>query len=204
MIKLIIFDFDGTIVNSKAVYYNSLNKHLNPLGFGSKRIREAVELGMNLSETIKRFIPSFFYHWWLKREIMKDVLQDVNDVKKCHDIGHIQDIKIKKILISNSLGEFVLPVLKHIGAKKYFNEIYSADDFGNKTEFIKKYLKKHGLKPNECFYVGDRAADVRLAKKLGLHNIIISGKCAWDSRKEVMKTKPEFDVPDLIFVKRIV
>jgi hypothetical protein len=37
-----------------------------------------------------------------------------------------------------------------------------------------------------------------------LHNIIISGKCAWDSKKELLKAKPEFIVPDLIFVKRIV
>lgn len=203
MIKVVIFDFDGTIADSKAVYYNSINKHLNSLGFSKKKIDKAIDIGMNLSETLKRFIPGFFYRWWIRRKIMKDVVKEANDVKKCKDISHIKDIRARKILISNSLAEFVFPVLKHLKAEKYFKRIYCADDFNNKERFIKKYLKAHKIKRSECFYIGDRAADARLARRLGIHSILISGKCAWDSRKEVMRAKPEFIVPDLIDVNRI-
>lgn len=204
MIKLVIFDFDGTVADSKSVYYSSINKHLNPLGFSRKRIDEAIDLGMNLGETLKKFVPGAIYRWWIRRKIMKDVLIETNEVRKCHDISHIKDIHIKKILVSNSLREFVCPVLKHLKARQYFNRVYCADDFNDKKKFILTYLKIHGIRPNEAFYIGDRVADVKLAKKLGLHNIIISGKCAWDSKKELLKAKPEFIVPDLIFVKRIV
>lgn len=204
MTKLVIFDFDGTIVDSKTAYYNSITKHLNPLGFSKKKITEAINLGLSLWETLGKFIPSSFRRWWLKRRIMKDVLKEASTIKKCHDSEHIKDIRTKKILISNSLSEFVIPVLKHFKMMKVFNEIYCADDFDNKERFIRAYLKIHGLWTQECFYVGDRVADIKLAKKIGLHNIIISGKCAWNTKKEIMKAKPEFIVPDLIFVKRIV
>jgi len=203
MIKLIIFDFDGTIADSKSIYYEIINKHLNPLGFSKKRIDEAIDLGMNLSETLKRFIPSFFRRWIIRREIMKEVVKEASKVKKCHNIQHIGECHIKRILVSNSLSEFVYPVLGHLKAKKYFNEIYCADDFDDKAKFINHYLKINGLRAWECFYIGDRVADVKLAKKIGLHSIIISGKCSWDSKKELMKAKPEFIIPDLRDVRRI-
>jgi len=204
MIKLVIFDFDGTVADTKAAYYNSIMKRLNPMGFSRKRIDEAIDLGLNLGETLKKFIPSRIYRWWIRRKIMRDVLKEVNEMRKCHDVGHIHDIHTRKVLVSNSLSELVLPVLKHLKIKKYFHEVYCADDFDDKTEFIIKYLKNNKIKPEECFYVGDRVADIKLAKKIGMHHIIISGKCAWNSRKELLKAKPEFIVPDLIDVGRII
>ena len=204
MIKLVIFDFDGTIVDSKAVYYNSIHKHLISLGFGRRKVDEAIDLGMNLGETLRKFIPFSIYRWWIRRKIMKDVIKEINDVKKCHDAGHVRDIRTRKILVSNSLSEFVMPIMKHLKIKKYFRELYCADDFDDKAKFIKMYLKIHGLRPYECFYVGDRVADINLAKKIGCHSIVISGKCSWNSKKELLKAKPEFIVPDLREVKRIV
>jgi FMN phosphatase YigB (HAD superfamily) len=140
----------------------------------------------------------------MKRSIMNDVIGRIKGVKKCHDVGFIKEIHHKKILVSNSLGEFVFPVLKHLGIRKYFSEVHVTDEFADKREYIKTYLKLHGIRPNEVFYVGDRVADVKLAKKLGLHNIAISGRCAWDSREAVLNAEPEFIVPDLRDVKRIV
>lgn len=204
MIRLVIFDFDGTIVDSKAVYFNSMSRHLIPRGIKGNEINKAIAFGLNLSETLKRFIPGFLSRWIIKRSVMKDVVGRVNGIKKCHDIGFIKEIHHRKILVSNSLGEFVFPVLKHLGIRKYFSEIHCTDEFADKGKFIITYLKMHGIRPYEAFYIGDRASDVKLAKKLGLHNIIISGKCSWDSREAVLNAEPEFIVPDLRDVKRIV
>lgn len=204
MIKLVIFDFDGTVVDSRRAYYDSIMKHLNPMGFSKKRILETIDIGLSLGETLKHFIPSHLYRWWIRRAIMKDVLHEANLVKKCHDAGHIHDIHAKRIVVSNSLSDLVIPVLRHLKMRHLFREVYCADNFDDKTEFIKKYLKMNKIKPEECFYVGDRAADIKLAKKVGVHNIVISGKCSWNSKKELLAAKPEFIVPDLIEVGRIV
>jgi phosphoglycolate phosphatase-like HAD superfamily hydrolase len=163
-----------------------------------------LDLGLNLGETLKRFIPSAISRWFVRREIMKDALAEAAKVKKCHDVGHIKDIRTRKIIVSNSLSEFVVPVLKHLKIKELFKEVYCADDFDDKTKFIKMYLKLHGVRPNECFYVGDRVADIEVAKEIGCHSAIISGKCSWNSRKELMKAKPEFIVPDLILLNKVI
>lgn len=204
MTKLIIFDFDGTIVDSKTAYYNSIMKHLNPMGFSRKRITEAIDLGLSLWETLGKFFPSVLYRWWIRRKIMRDVLKEAKTIRKCHDSEHIKDIKTKKILISNSLSEFVIPILKHFKMLRVFDKIYCADDFDNKARFIIDYLKRKKINPRECFYVGDRAADVALARRVKCKSIIVYGKCSWNTKKEIMKARPDFVVPDLILVKKIV
>ena len=204
MIKLVIFDFDGTIVDSKTAYYNSIMNHLNPMGFTKKRISETIDIGLSLWDTLGEFIPSVLRRWWLKRKIMKDAIKEVSTIRKCHDSEHIKDICIRKIVVSNSLSEFVKPVLRHFKMTGVFNGVYCADNFDNKAKFITNYLRKNKIKPRECFYVGDRVADVKLCKKIGCNSIIVYGKCSWNSKKEIMRAKPDYIVPDLILVKKIV
>jgi len=201
--KILIFDFDGTIVDSKAAYYHSMNKHLTGLGFSKKQIDEAIDVGLSVAETLRKLGFSGIFRFWLKWKIMRDVLRKVNEIKKCRDVDSIRSIRARKILVSNSLSEFIFPVLKHLKLKKEFNEIYGAEDFSDKEEFIKKYLKRNKINPQDCFYIGDRAADVLLARKIGCKSVIISGKCSWDSRKEILQEKTDFVLDDIKDIKDI-
>ena len=135
---------------------------------------------------------------------MKDVKKEVEKVKKCEDVDHIKDIKAEKILVSNSLKEFILPIIKQFRLKSCFKEFYGAEDFSEKPAFIKGYLKKNKIKKENCYYIGDRVADVRIAKKVGCKSVIIAGKCAWNSRKELLKEKPDFIISNIKDLKKIV
>ncbi|MBI2630453.1 HAD family hydrolase [Candidatus Pacearchaeota archaeon] len=201
---LLIFDFDGTIVDSKQAYYHAFNKNLNVIGMGRKEVDRAIDLGLSLNETIKKFVPIGIYRWWIRRKIMREVISRVRKIKKCRDINEIERINARKILVSNSLSEFVRPVLNHLRINKDFEEIYCADDFSNKEQFIMEYLRKNRIDKNKCYYVGDRAADAKLARKVGCKSIIISGKCSWDSRKEIMNAKPDFIVSSIDEISRII
>ena len=203
MPKLLIFDFDGTIVNSKAVYYNVMNKYLSDYGFNRKEIDEAIDVGLSVAETLKKLGFSPVFRWFLKKKIMRDVLLKVNEIKKCKDVDLIRGVKARKILISNSYSEFVISVLKHLKLRNEFDEIYGGENFKDKTEFIKKYLKKNMIGKKDVYYVGDRVSDVLVARKVGCKSIIVAGKCAWDSRKEILKEKPDFVVDDIKNIKKI-
>ncbi|MBI5476027.1 MAG: HAD hydrolase-like protein [Ignavibacteriales bacterium] len=43
--NLLIFDFDGTIVDSKFVYYQAMNRHLSSF-FSKKEVDKAIDMGM--------------------------------------------------------------------------------------------------------------------------------------------------------------
>jgi phosphoglycolate phosphatase len=203
-VKLLIFDFDGTIVDSKTAYYHSINLGLKDYGFSRKQIDEAIGIGLSLSETLKKLGFGWLQRIFLRKRIMSHVITQVSRIKKCHDATLVKNISCKKILVTNSLREFAVPVLKHLRLMKEFSEIYSADNFSSKEEFIFSYLRKRKINPKEVLYIGDRVADIKLARNVGCKSVVIAGKCSWDSRNSLIRNKPDFLISDLKDINKLV
>ena len=204
MKKLLIFDFDGTIADTKTVYYRAIYEEVKKFGYSYKDVDKIVDSGMSLKGVLKKLGFSFLSSWFLHKKIMGNVEEYANEVKKCKDVDSIRKIKAEKILVTNSLKEFVLPILEQFKLQKEFKEVYGAEDFTDKAEFIKNYLKQNKIKKENCYYIGDRAIDVKIARKAGCLSVIISGTCAWDSRKEILEEKPDFVLEDIAALKRVV
>lgn len=204
MNKILIFDFDGTIADTRAVYYEAMKDELRIFGYKENDIDKAIDIGLSLRKTLKKLGLSFIVSYFLHKKILKRIKKYIDEVKKCKDADAIKNIKGNKILITNSLKEFAIPILKHLRLRKNFSEIYGADEFDDKEEFIKSYLRKNKIDKKECYYIGDRAADAKLARDVGCKSIIVTGKCAWDSRKEIMEAKPDFIVDDIRDVGEII
>lgn len=204
MAKLLIFDFDGTIADTRAVYYKAIENELKRFGFSQDKVDMAIDLGMSLKKTLGNLGMNFVSKWLIHRRINKNVKKYASEIKKCRDVDSIKNINEEKILITNSLREFAVPILRHLKIKRYFNEVYGAEDFNDKTEFVSDYLKENKINKKECYYVGDRVADVKLAKKVGCMSVIVSGKCAWNSKKDILKANPDFIIDDLADIKNII
>lgn len=202
--KLLIFDFDGTIADTKTIYYNAIYNEMRAFGLSYEKIGRVIDLGMSLKKTLKKMGFSSAVRWFLHKKIVKNVKRESNKVKKCKDVDLIKSIKTRKILVTNSLKEFAVPIIKNFKLKKEFKEIYGAEDFLDKAEFISDYLNKRGIRKENCYYIGDRAADIKVAKEIKCKGVIISGKCAWDSRKELLEESPEFIIGSLKDIKKIV
>ena len=200
---LLIFDFDGTIVDSKQAYYQGMEKALSEYGFSKRSIDDAIDVGLSLSETLKKLGFSMIFRWILKRKIMKRVLAQTSQIKKCRDVDGLRSLDGEKIIISNSLSEFIIPVLKHLKLRKEFSEIYGSESFSDKAVFIKNYLTKNKINKKECFYIGDRVIDIKTARECKIKSIIISNKCSWDSKKEILRAKPDFIIKEIKEIKNI-
>lgn len=201
---LLIFDFDGTIADTKALYYNAIYKNVKRFGYSYKDIDRVIDLGANLRKTLRKLGLNMFITAYMKRKVMKDVVKELNTVEKCRDVDSIKEIEGEKILVTNSLKSAVLPLLRHFKLKNEFKEIYGFEDFVDKGKFIKDYMSKKGLNSEECYYIGDRAADVRVARKAGCNSVIIAGKCAWDSKKEIIEEEPDFIIHSIKDLKKII
>ena len=204
MIRLLIFDFDGTIADTKKAYFSSIYRNLEKRGLSKTEINKIIDEGASLRLILDKLGLFFITRWFLHRKIMKEVKNYIDSVHKCQNVYYIKRIKMNKILVSNSLKWFILKVLRHLNLKDYFSEFYGADEFSEKGKFIKSYIEKHKIKPKECVYIGDRVADVKLAKKVGCVGIVVSGKCAWNSREQLEKANPDFLISDFSRLHRII
>jgi len=203
MIKIIFFDFDGTIANTKNIYYNAIINNLKEKGFSEKEVLRIINLGLNLKSSLDRIGLSFFSKWVLNKKIIKDLRSNFKDIDKCKGLTKIKEIK-NKILVSNSKKSLIIPILINLKIKNYFMEIYGSEDFSEKGKFLIEYIKHKKVLPQECCYVGDRAADVRVAKDIKCKSIIISNKCSWNSKKEIKSERPDFIIKDLSEVRKII
>ncbi len=202
--KLLIFDFDGTIVNTKALYYNAVYKNVKRFGYSYKDVDRVIDLGANIRQTLRKLGLNPLVTMFMKRRVMKDVLNELPKVKKCKDVDSIRELKQEKILVTNSLKSAVYPLLKHFNLKREFKRVYGFEDFIDKGKFLKEYIEKRKLDKNKVYYIGDRTADVRTARKAGCVSVIITGECAWDSKKELLKEEPDFIIGSIKDLKTII
>jgi len=202
--KLLIFDFDGTIVDSKKIYYSIISKDVSKFGYSLAYIDKEIDKGMNVSETLKDMGFPWYKRMVIEIKIMFEIMRNARKVKKCKDVESLRFISIKKILVSNSFSMFVDSVLRHAKIREYFSEVYGSEHFDDKAVFIKGYLRRNRINKKECFYIGDRAADVKVARRAGVKSVAISNKCSWDSRQEILKESPDFLLDSIKEIKNII
>ena len=187
-IKLLLFDFDGTLADTKKRWYNSILKVLKReklycpecetkviIHFG-KKIKDVLEMADVPAKEICR----------IRNEIYKEFLKKK---PRALNLDALKEIKCRKFILSNSPRHIIKRVLgKQI---KLFSRVYSEETFDNKPELIRKLKKKMKLSSEEVAYVGDRAGDVLTARKAGCLSIIIAGKYAWNTKDEIIEESPD-------------
>jgi HAD superfamily hydrolase (TIGR01549 family) len=203
MKKLLIFDFDGTLVDTKDLYYNSIYTHLKEQGMEiSKDIFNDKLLGLKLHDILEK-LGIKKNKDKIKNKVHNDVFKSFKEIKSSNDVKYLENIKTKKIILSNTITEHILPVLKN-NKIDYFDEIYGGDKFGSKDKFIKSYIKKNHLKKGEVVYIGDMIKDVEVAKKAGVTEIAIAHKISWNSEKELLRAGPDYLITNLRDVEKLV
>jgi len=196
MIKLIIFDIDGTLVDAYTAIEKSLNFTLKKLGYpkiGMLVVRRAVGHGD------KNFIERFMRK--------KDVKEGLELYRPHHERALLRYSKVipgarkllsdlkkkgyKLAIASNRPPKFSGILLKHLGLLEYFDMVACAKD---KTEIkpkpflIPKILKRLAIKKDEVIYVGDMTVDVHAGHNAGVKVIAVLGGSS--SASELRNVRP--------------
>ncbi len=195
-IKLIVFDFDGTLADTRGLLLGIIKKHLMKFNisltgslinvFGNAPLKDYISLTGIKNDFVKSVAKS----------IEDDFILEYEHIKSAKNIESLKHINCLKIIVSNNSTEFIEKVLNHWKIK-FFDEVYGADHFTNKIVAIKRLAKKNKVSMDEIVYVGDKDKDVSVARESECYSVIISNKIAWSSRKDVEKMKPDFLIKDL-------
>ena len=193
-IKLIIFDFDGTIADSLQAGIKITNKIADKLNFR--------KLDPNKIDYYKNLSPSDFLKL-MKVPIYKiPALATIYHAEFNKIIGQLKpfaniDIVVKElakhyklgILSSNSV-ENIKIFLKNNNLDSYFSFIHSQPHIFGKSANIKRILRQARLNNRQAIYIGDEVRDIQAAKKAKIPIIAVS----WglNSLQNLQKHNPDF------------
>jgi len=210
-IDLIIFDLDGTLVDSRDDIANAVNFTLKKIGLKEKSISEISSyIGTGIEDLIGKSLGnkqevlltralSVFEKYYRKHSTDNSVLYP--NVKEI-----LEYFKNKrKMIVTNRNYEFALIVLNKLGIYDYFENVVGGDDIGcMKPSSCPVDISMNRLNTNkeEAIIVGDMDIDIVAGKKAG---IITCGVTYGIGKKEdIIKAKPDFIIDDIINLKNII
>ncbi len=174
--KIVIFDLDGTLLNTLEDLTNSTNFALEQFGYPTKTIEQVREfVGNGVEKLIERAIPKGRENPNFENCVI--LFKNHYAQNMCHKTAPYQGIiellaylKLKNIKTAVISNKFDLAA-KDL-CKKYFFKLvdYSAGE--NESEGIKKkpspdmvlkVLEEFHFKPEEALYVGDSEVDIQTA-----------------------------------------
>jgi len=191
--KKIIFDFDGTIVDTLDLLVDIYNKIYNKYKCLPVDINDKEELKkLKSQEILKKYKISFLKIPFLLMRIRRELKKRISEVRIYNDIGLVlKELKNRGfdlyILTSNS-KENVDIFLRNNELLDILEFIYSSSNVFGKDRSIKKFLKSLNINKEDCIYIGDETSDIEAMKRINLPIIAVSW--GFNSKDALIKLEP--------------
>jgi phosphoglycolate phosphatase-like HAD superfamily hydrolase len=194
-VKVIIFDFDGTLADTLDAVVSITNRLAGEYGYKQTTLDELAQIRrLSSREIIKQSGISIFRIPFLLKKV-RDCLR--NDIHKLNPIEGIKEAitQLKKqgnclgILTSNSEENVKIFLEKH-GMQDLFSFIYSEPTLFSKHKILKKFMRINNLTPEEVIYVGDETRDIEASKRIPIKVIAVSW--GFNSGEALAKQNPDF------------
>lgn len=192
--KYIIFDFDGTLVDSKSAMLTAWNTIADKHKFKKVKIDEIEELRkISIKERSKRYdfplyklplIMPLFYQTY--NQSMKEVTL-IEGMKELLESLVTNGYKIA--IISSNAKENIEAFLNGQGIEEVSTILCSSRVFG-KDKIMNKFLKENQLATSEVIYVGDEERDIVACKKVGIKVIWV--EWGYDAFEVVQREQPDY------------
>lgn len=192
MKKLLLFDFDGVLVDSLSLYEKSVNICLERIGkpliasreefldlfednFFTAIAKRGVDVGEFMAAS-KAVTPTLNYG--LVRPVT-ELIPVLAELKQRHGM----------IIISSNSSFAIRLMLAKFGFDPYFDDVLGADFNFSKIEKI-LYAKGHyGTNGGHTLYVCDTAGDVREAREAGVKTVAVTW--GWHPRERLERARPD-------------
>lgn len=209
--KLVLFDFDMTLVDSLAIAQQAMKELQQTYNINTEKITMTEIFGRTFEENAKH-IAELNDNKLTWQEIMKLNISQVHKEyleSEIVDIKTIQEIKksgIKIGIISNSESNSIRACLANEKNKEIeFDLVFGFNDKKSgetKGHLIQRAMKQLGFLEEETIYVGDHFNDILAAKEAKVDCVAIS--TGLNSKEELAEYKPEFIIEKLSELKDIV
>lgn len=188
MIKAIIFDLDGVLVDATHWHYEALNKALQLFGYTiteeehksfynglpTRKKLEHLSKEKGLPLSLHAFINS------MKQKYTQELIERscISDFQKVFMLKKLKEKGFKLAVCSNAILASVEIMLKKARLLEYFDLVLSNEDIVNPKPSPDIYLKafaKLSVKPDECVIVEDAEHGKKAALASGGHLLEVEG-----------------------------
>ncbi len=200
MLKCILFDLDGTLVNSLTVTFDGFNHAFQKFGGKLHSPEEIMAhfgpgereiFGKVLGDEFGEPAQAAYFEYTRERLHEAPLFPGISEVlTECRSRG------LKLGIVTGRGRESTKFILDHLGIYDQFGCVLTHDDLSSSKpspEGILRALEILGEKPEDAVYVGDMWMDIRAAKRAGCRAL----SAGWDIMHNIALV--EVEKPDVWF-----
>jgi phosphoglycolate phosphatase len=196
MIKYIVFDFDGTLVDSKAIFISVFNQLAEQYDF-KKMEPDKIEYlqQLSLKERFRYLRVPLYKLPFLTAKFLKRYRQSIGHILLVPGMDHaLQQLKNKgySLGIVSTNNESNIRQFLLTNQIEDIDKIYCSSKLFGKDQVIKKFIKSCHLQSSEMIYVGDEQRDIIAARKNQVKAIWVSW--GYDVAAVAQKENPDYMV----------
>ncbi|PKN84228.1 MAG: hypothetical protein CVU51_10865, partial [Deltaproteobacteria bacterium HGW-Deltaproteobacteria-1] len=191
--NLLLFDFDGVLVDSIDVYEKTVTDCLQQIGQPLTRGREEflelfegnfyeslVEKGVDMDKFTAAsagILAKINYAEMKPFDAIRPVLREL---KKNHPL----------VVISSNDTPTIREALRLYDFNGIFDDILGSDFMLSKTEKILYIIQKYSVKPQDIYYIGDTTGDIKEGKQAGIKTVGVTW--GWHSKGKMADSRPDY------------
>ena len=197
--KLLLFDFDGVLVDSLDVYEKTVTDCLQEIGQPLTRGRE---------EFLELFEGNFYESLVQKGVDLKKftdasvhILAEINyaEMRPFDAVSLVLRELAKNhpmVVISSNDTPTIQEALRLYDFNGIFQDILGSDFMLSKKDKILYVIKKYNVTLQDIYYIGDTTGDIKEGKQAGVKTIGVTW--GWHSKEKMAAAEPDylFDKPE--------
>ena len=211
--KYILFDLDGTLMNTLADLRNSINPILETYGFPLLNDEEVkTKLGHGFQNAIRSILPEesrdelfeealnmFIYYYDMNYFMESKPYPGIPELlKELHENGH------RLAVYSNKAEHYTKKLIAMHFKDIPFDEVWGAvDEYPIKPDPKRgeELIAAKGLDRDNMYMVGDSGTDRQAAANLGIHSVLVTW--GYRSEEKLLESGPEYLAHDVSELRKI-
>ncbi len=185
MVKLLIFDLDGTLADTGQDIADALNYSLSPFGVREYSVDETKAMvGSGISSLLNSLVPPDASSPDAEEEVTSRFLDFYAEhlMRNTYAYPHVQETleqlgAYTKVVLTNKRTAYSREIIEKLGIAQHFDLIWGSDSVREKKPSpvaILDLLNHYSVSKEEAVMIGDSNFDVQAAKAAGIHVVAVT------------------------------